>query len=162
MRPPAASHLHMRQVPKRTNQWMTRNSAPSAEEFGWNVAAATAKASGATTVSQGKNTKGGNAMSDQITINKTTLQAIFDIAISSLDFSSGFLDNEDVEHLREVAVILGLEPMVGTPTPFTLQYPHKFKTKKIPASLKDEARIQMMLNTCDWCYAHPHHEVHNP
>jgi len=38
-----------------------------------------------------------------------------DIAIGSMDFGSGFLDNEEVEALRELAVLLGVDPWQATP-----------------------------------------------
>lgn len=43
------------------------------------------------------------------------LRAVFDIATNSLDFGSGFLDDEDVEQLRAVARILEVDPWLATP-----------------------------------------------
>jgi hypothetical protein len=40
---------------------------------------------------------------------------VFDTAISSMDFGSGFLDNDEVDALRELAVLLGVDPDVATP-----------------------------------------------
>jgi len=61
-------------------------------------------------------------MSDTIQIEKTTLQCVFDAAVNSLDFTSGFLDDEEVEALRAVAVLIGVDPDVGTPNNFKCKY----------------------------------------
>ena len=60
-------------------------------------------------------------------VRRETLEMVFDTAVNSMDFGSGFLDNEEVEALREVAVLLGVDPMVATPLNFACQYgaPHK-------------------------------------
>lgn len=58
----------------------------------------------------------------QISIYDGALRALFDIAVSSMDFGSGFLDDEEVSHLRAVAVILGVDPMRGTPDNFKCKY----------------------------------------
>ena len=51
-----------------------------------------------------------------------TWRAVFDIAIGSMNFGSGFLDHEEVEHLRKAAVILGVDPELATPDNFLCQY----------------------------------------
>lgn len=43
------------------------------------------------------------------------IRVVFDIAISSLDFGSGFLDNAEVRALRTLAVQLGVDPDEATP-----------------------------------------------
>ncbi len=69
-------------------------------------------------------------MSDEVIISKKLLQIVFDTAINSMDFGSGFLDNEEVEALREIAVILGIDQMVATPDPFKCQYGyHNYATE---------------------------------
>lgn len=50
------------------------------------------------------------------------LRALFDVAVSSMNFGSGFLDDEEVACLREVAVILGVDPDVATPQNFRCKY----------------------------------------
>lgn len=47
---------------------------------------------------------------------------VFDTAVNSMDFGSGFLDHEEVEALRAFAVLLGVDPMVATPDNFRCQY----------------------------------------
>ena len=55
-------------------------------------------------------------------INDEVLRALFDVAVSSMDFGSGFLDDEEVHALREVAGILGVDPAEGTPANFRCKY----------------------------------------
>lgn len=54
-------------------------------------------------------------MNPTVTVNHETLQAVFDIAVNSMDFGSGFLEESDVVMLREVAVLLGVSPRIATP-----------------------------------------------
>lgn len=51
---------------------------------------------------------------ETIALPKELLQAVFDIATGSMDFGSGFLDDEEQLHLRAFAVALGVDPMVAT------------------------------------------------
>lgn len=55
-------------------------------------------------------------------VGKRVLQIVFDTAVHSMDFGSGFLDDEEVLALREVAVILGVDPIVATPDNFKCKY----------------------------------------
>lgn len=57
-----------------------------------------------------------------VTIDQTLLQICFDVAVHSLDFSSGFLDDEEVSALREIAARLDVNPMVATPKKFKCKY----------------------------------------
>jgi hypothetical protein len=50
------------------------------------------------------------------------VRAVFDVAVGSMDFSSGFLDQEEVDALRACAALLGVDPMVGTPEVFHCKY----------------------------------------
>jgi len=51
-----------------------------------------------------------------IQIEKALLQVAFDVAVNSMDFGSGFLCAEEVDALRAIAVLLGVDPMLGTPS----------------------------------------------
>jgi hypothetical protein len=64
---------------------------------------------------------------EQVTIPKLTAQILFDALVQSMDFGSGFLDTEEVEALRAMAVVLGVDPAQATPAEFTARYPHTFK-----------------------------------
>jgi len=55
-------------------------------------------------------------------IDDRLLRIVFDVAVHSMDFGSGFLDDEEVAALREVAVTLGVDPAEATPGNFRCQY----------------------------------------
>lgn len=52
---------------------------------------------------------------DAIAVPRAVLQVAFDAAVNSLSFTSGFLDDEEVDALRAVAVLLGVDPVTATP-----------------------------------------------
>lgn len=95
-------------------------------------------------------------MTKKVQIEVEELKATFDIAVHSMDFGSGFLDNEEVEHLRKVAEILGLDPMDATPRNFRKQYPHAFTP--FPEHYD---RSRGHYNYCYTCQADEDHEVHS-
>jgi hypothetical protein len=49
-------------------------------------------------------------------------RAVFDVAVHSMNFGSGFLDDEEVEALRAAAVLLGVSPDEATPRQFICKY----------------------------------------
>ena len=51
-------------------------------------------------------------------MEKEDLQKVFDTAVSSLDFSSGYLDHDEVISLRKIAKLLGVDPDLATPINF--------------------------------------------
>jgi hypothetical protein len=59
---------------------------------------------------------------ETVAVRKGDLRAVLDVATMSMDFGSGFLDNEQVEALRKLASIIGLDPIVATPSNFVCQY----------------------------------------
>lgn len=59
------------------------------------------------------------------TIPDDVARAVFDIAVHSMDFSSGFLSSEEVTQLRAYAEIIGVDPMEATP--------HEHKPKYCPS-----------------------------
>ena len=63
---------------------------------------------------------------ETVTIRKGDLRALLDVATGSMDFGSGFLDNEQVEVLRRLAPFLGIDPDVVTPPNFKCAYGHTF------------------------------------
>lgn len=72
---------------------------------------------------------------DLISVRRGDIRALLDIATSSLDFGSGFLDNEQVEVLRKVAAIVGVDPTLVTPSNFVAQYVCAVKghTARVPS-----------------------------
>ncbi len=61
-----------------------------------------------------------------IAVPTEDLRTMFDIAVGSLNFGSGFLDSDEVDVLRRVAVQIGVDPMAGTPKEFALRTAHPF------------------------------------
>lgn len=70
-------------------------------------------------------------MADITEIATEDLRALFDVAVGSMNFTSGFLDTEEVEVLQRAAVAIGVDPMVATPKEFATQYPHDFAPYRI-------------------------------
>ncbi len=52
---------------------------------------------------------------ETVTVPRAALQVLFDTAVSSMDFGSGFWDTENTAAAREVAVLLGVNPVLATP-----------------------------------------------
>jgi hypothetical protein len=59
---------------------------------------------------------------DLLMVRRGDLRALLDIASGSMDATSGFLNNEEVEILRANAVVLGIDPITVTPKNFVCQY----------------------------------------
>jgi hypothetical protein len=57
-----------------------------------------------------------------VEVDRATLQIVFDVAVSSMQFGSGFLVDEEVTGLRAIAVCLGIDPMKATPDNFRCKY----------------------------------------
>ena len=99
-------------------------------------------------------------------------RALMDIAISSMDFGSGFLDDNEVAILREFAVTLGMDPMLATPEGFRGRYKHAFKEDShdkhwvYPPDKKDWLKAKLVdgpePDHCDWCEKSEADEVHQP
>jgi hypothetical protein len=55
------------------------------------------------------------------------LQDVYDIAVNSMDFGSGFLDTDEIENLRELGKAIGAEPLhyqCNRRPARVIQYPH--------------------------------------
>lgn len=83
------------------------------------------------------------------------LRVLFDAVCNSLDFGSGFLDTPEVEALRRVAVILGVDPAKATPREFVGQYPHRYV-----APLGQDDRCQVSRYSPRECGKPADHEIH--
>lgn len=101
-------------------------------------------------------------------------KALLDIAVTSMDWGSGFLDHDEVEALRKFSVQIGVDPMAATPDEWRSQYPHAWVPKeharfdhsgrpRLPNGSPDFAwkapRIEYIR--CEWCVlpeADPIHE----
>ena len=66
-------------------------------------------------------------MGESVAIDMDLLRKLFDCAVGSMNFTSGMFDDEEVEALRSVATIIGVDPMVGTPDNYQCKYgrPHQ-------------------------------------
>lgn len=62
-------------------------------------------------------------MSDYVQIERTKLQALLDVAVSSMDFGSGFWDKDDAAAARWAAEALGVCPNACTPTNIVTHFP---------------------------------------
>lgn len=80
-----------------------------------------------------------------VTIRKGDLRAVMDVGTMSMDFASGFLDNEQVEALRKCAEILGIDPIVVTPSNFACQYNGKHQWRRYPRPANAHALGEFVL-----------------
>lgn len=87
-----------------------------------------------------------------VAIPTEDLKALFDIAVGSLNFTSGFLDSDEVAVLRKVAGIIGVDPMVGTPKEFAqrMAHPHVPEFPDWPQG------------PCRWCGRYSDPDDHDP
>lgn len=107
-----------------------------------------------------------------VTVPHEVAQRVFDTAVNSLDFGSGFLDTEEVDALRAFAVLIGVDPMNATPGGFRMQYAHEFvpeEAKRYPAPpprnpeaawlafWDDPPQVEMVV-VCKWCGLEKHRE----
>lgn len=63
----------------------------------------------------------------RISIGRLTLQTLFDVAVNSMDFGSGFLDAQEAACLRDVADMLGVDKKIATPDNLWMHFPHPWK-----------------------------------
>ncbi len=87
-----------------------------------------------------------------ITVPTDDLRTLFDIATGSLNFGSGFLDTDEVAALRRVAVLIGVDPMAGTPTDFAKRTAHAH-TPESPSWPE---------GPCKWCGRHNDPKDYDP
>ena len=71
---------------------------------------------------------------DEITWPAGVARAVFDIAVGSMDFSSGFLDDSEVASLREAAAALGVDPDVATPRTFLCRFRGRHRARPVTLS----------------------------
>lgn len=83
------------------------------------------------------------APDETIAVPREELRALFDVAVNSKDFGSGFWDTDDTNAARRIAVALGVDPMEATPSEFRRQYKHTFDPYVHPRA--------GATDTCRWC-----------
>jgi len=69
---------------------------------------------------------------DMIMIRRGDLRALLDLATGSLDFGSGFWDEEQTEIARKAAVVLGVDPDLVTPYNLGCKYTGKHQWRAVP------------------------------
>lgn len=94
--------------------------------------------------------------SEKIEAPKLAIQIMFDALCHSMDFGSGFLDTEEVHALREVARILGVDPMAATPESFRYQFRHPFTGSEGV----DYNGVRWTSPKCGTCYKEASHSTH--
>jgi hypothetical protein len=70
---------------------------------------------------------------DPVPVPRLSVQILLDVVVSSLDFGSGMLDDEEVNALRGVAELLGIDPMIATPNNFRCKHDgglHQWNTQQ--------------------------------
>jgi hypothetical protein len=75
-----------------------------------------------------------------VEIKKELLKNLLDIATSSMDFGSGFMEDSDVFSLRQVAELLGLDPNRFTPENYYDKY-------QVPLSALELQKLQEYKKT---------------
>ncbi len=89
-----------------------------------------------------------------IEVPTNDLKILFDALVTSMDFGSGFLDTEEVEALRNVAVLLGVDPTDATPTEFAAQHPHGVRQRTSSWPPSDDL--------CGHCHRAVDDPIHQP
>jgi hypothetical protein len=80
-------------------------------------------------------------------------QAVFDCAVGSMNFGSGFLDDDEVHALRRFAEAIGVNPMAGTPSEYSKRILHVYEqTDYVDHWTKEKATY------CKWCSL-PEHDA---
>lgn len=60
---------------------------------------------------------------ETVTVRRAALACLFDLAVGSLNFGSGFWDHADTLAGREIAEALGVCPRVATPSSQSANFP---------------------------------------
>lgn len=71
---------------------------------------------------------------EMIEVRRGDLRALLDLATSSMDFGSGFWDEEQTEIARKIAGVLDVDPQLVTPYNFACKYNGKHHWQHIPKS----------------------------
>lgn len=100
---------------------------------------------------------------EKIEVPKLAVQIMFDALCASLDFGSGFLDTEEVHALREVAKILGVDPIKATPSSFCDQFEHVFEPIIAAADYRTGTFYPngFKVDACEYCELSEGHRIHS-
>ncbi len=105
--------------------------------------------------------EGESRVSEPFTIPEDIAKAVFDVATGSMNFGSGFLDNEEVDALRAFARLIGVDPMNATPSTFRDSYTHEYKPIERQYWTGKGERGYETRVVCGWCYEVGDKPVHH-
>lgn len=89
-----------------------------------------------------------------LVLETETVKKLFDIICSSMDWGSGFLETDEVKILREIAVVLGVDPMSATPEGQHRYFKHEyveFSRLDHPHVTSNETWGAWYADLCKWC-----------
>lgn len=81
-------------------------------------------------------------------VRREVLERLFDAVTNSMEFGSGLLETDDVMCMREVADLLGVDPMKGTPYEFAKRIKHPIEP-------------QGKWSYCRWCSLDANDPIHD-
>lgn len=73
------------------------------------------------------------------TLPVEALRHLFDLAVDSPLMCSGNFESDDVDLLRTIAVLIGVDPEKITPDEFITNYPHRFVPRRVNRERRDLA-----------------------
>jgi hypothetical protein len=85
-----------------------------------------------------------------IEVRRGDLRALLDLATGSMDFGSGFWDNEPVEIARKIAGVLDIAPVLVTPHNFTYQYVCQAKGEHKWREVNWGSHTKWYCDVCRW------------
>lgn len=95
---------------------------------------------------------------ETIEVRRGDLRALLDLATGSMDFGSGFWDEEQTEIARKIADVLGVDPVLVTPSNFVCKYRGEHQWRDIPASQQSYA----WAGATHYCIVCRHTDVERP
>ncbi len=89
-----------------------------------------------------------------VTIRREDVRHLFDLAVDTPLVCSGSFDTDDVNLLRRIAELLGVDPNKITPDEFASQYPHPYMRRPVFAEMRfnetpDQARARIAEERID-------------
>ena len=93
----------------------------------------------------------------KIEIELELLKNLFDLAVGSMDWGSGFWDDEDTACGRAVAELIGVDPIVATPYTYRDRFRHTY-TQYDPALTHPFP--ETWANRCRYCNSPREAEIH--
>ena len=98
-----------------------------------------------------------------VMLPKAAVQALLDIAVSSMDFGSGFWEQDETDAARYIAKQLGVDPLEATPPDMRKNYPHSFVTRETRITQKpywEGGAVTYTDERCKWCGQNEWVDIH--